>query len=88
MLSAWLYAGLPTARNRPQFDYIVANKLNTKSGLAAAYAANFNVQMPTDALSLKGDWVPVKDLLQWIPELGSVENIRKQYYINTSEGVE
>jgi hypothetical protein len=77
-----------TKRNKPQFDYIVGNKLNTKSGLAAAYAANFNVQMPTDAIAVKGDWVPLKDLLQWIPELGSVENVRAQYYTNTSNGVE
>ena len=77
-----------TKRNKPMFDYIVGNKLNTKSGLAAAYAANFNVQMSTDAVAVKGDWVPLKDLLQWLPELGSVENIRTLFYTNTSDGVE
>lgn len=75
-------------RNRPQFDYIVENTLNTQAGLTAAYAKSFKVAMPTSAIAVKGDWVPVQTLLQWIPALGSVDNIRKLYYTNTSEGVE
>lgn len=75
-------------RNRPQFDYIVDNKLNTQAGLADAFARSFKVVMPTAAVSVKGDWVPVQTLLQWIPGLGSVENIRRLYYTNTSESVE
>lgn len=54
-------------RNRPQFDYIVGNNLNTQAGLAAAFAKSFKVVMPTSAISVKGDWVPVQTLLQWIP---------------------
>lgn len=75
-------------RNRPQFDYIVSNNLNTQSGLAAAYAKSFKVTMPTSSLSVKGDWIPVQTLLQWIPSLGSVDNIHKLYYTNTSDSVE
>lgn len=75
-------------RNRPQFDYIVQNKLNTQGGLAAAYAKSFKVVMPTSAIAVKGDWIPVQTLLQWIPSLGSVKNIRKLYYTNTSDAVE
>ncbi len=75
-------------RNRPQFDYIVQNRLNTKAGLAAAYASGFKVVMPDAAVSVKGDWVPVRTLLTWIPSLRSVENIRRMYYTNTSDGVE
>ena len=88
-------AGTPTPciaeevkRNRPQFDYIVKNSLNTQAGLAAAFARSCKVAMPTSAVSVKGDWVPVQTLLQWIPRLGSVENIRRLYYTNTSDGVE
>lgn len=77
-----------TKRNRPQFDYIVDNNLNTKAGLAVAFENSFDVAMPTDALSVKGDWVPVETLLQWIPELGSIDNIRKLYYTTTSDAVE
>ena len=75
-------------RNKPQFDYIVQNGLNNQAGLTAAFAKNFQVVMPTDAVSVKGDWVPVQTLLQWIPALVSIENIRKLYYTNVSDGVE
>jgi len=75
-------------RNRPQFDYIVRNRLNTQAGLRAAYARSFKVVMPTEAISVKGDWIPVQTVLQWIPSLGSIANIRRLYYTNTSDSVE
>lgn len=75
-------------RNRPQFDYIVNNNLNTQDGLKAAYAKSFQVAMPSESISVKGDWVPVQTLLQWLPSLGSIANIQKLYYTNTSEGVD
>jgi hypothetical protein len=77
-----------TKRNRPQYEYIVNNKLNTQTGLAAAYARSFKVEMPASAIAVKGDWVPLPTLLQWIPQLGSVERIRKLYYTATSASVE
>jgi hypothetical protein len=77
-----------TRRNRPQFDYIVGNSLNTKAGLAAAYAKSFVVAMPTSAISVKGDWVPVQTLLQWLPQLGGVDAIKKLYYTTTAASVE
>ena len=75
-------------RNRPQFDYIVSNNLNTKAGLAAAFAKSFVVTMPTTAISVKGDWIPVQTLLQWIPQLGNIGNIQKLYYTTTAASVE
>lgn len=75
-------------RNRPQFDYIVNNNLNTQAGLAAAYAKSFKVTMPTSVIALKGDWVPVQTMLQWIPQLGDIANIDKLYYTTTSDSVE
>jgi len=75
-------------RNRPQYDYIVKNNLNTQAGLKAAYAKSFKVAMPTESISVKGDWVPVQTLLQWLPALGSITNIQKLYYTNSSNGVE
>jgi hypothetical protein len=77
-----------TKRNRPQFDYIVNNNLNTQAGLTAAFAKGFKVTMPTSAISVKGDWVPVQTLLQWIPQLGSIGNIEKLYYTTTSDSVQ
>jgi hypothetical protein len=75
-------------RNRPQFDYIVNNNLNTQPGLAAAFAKSFKVTMPATSIAIKGDWVPVQTLLQWVPKIGSLENVRKLYYTGTSAGVE
>ena len=77
-----------TKRNKPQFDYIVANNLNTKAGLSTAYAKSFIVTMPTTAIAVKGDWIPLPTLLQWIPSLGSIDNIRKFYFTTTSDSVE
>lgn len=75
-------------RNRPEFDYIVKNSLNTQTGLAAAWAKSLDVQMPLDAISVKADWVPVADLLKWLPNLGSLDRVRALYYTGVSGGVE
>ncbi|MGB3549615.1 MAG: hypothetical protein WA993_02920 [Candidatus Binatus sp.] len=76
------------ARNRPQFDYIVKNNLNTQAGLAAAYAKSFKVEMPPQSVAVKGDWIPLPTLLQWIPQLGDVATIKKLYYTATVSSVE
>src|SRR3954452_10783075 len=75
-------------RNPPLYHYIVDNNLNTQAGLAAAFAKSFKVVMPLDAIAVKGDWVPVQTLIQWIPSLENVENVRKQYYTTISANVE
>jgi hypothetical protein len=77
-----------TKRNQPLYDYIVGNSLNTKAGLAAAYAKSFKVVMPTTAISVKGDWIPVTTLLQWIPSLGNLDTIHRLYYTATVDSVE
>jgi len=68
------------ARNRPEYDYIVNNNLNTQAGLATAYAKSFKVEMPTESVALKGDWIPLPMLLQWIPRLGDIATIKRLYY--------
>ena len=75
-------------RNRTQFDYIVNKHLNTKAGLAAFYATGKPVLMPRESLSIKADWVPVKTVAQWVPQIGTVANVRKNYFVTTSQGVE
>jgi len=77
-----------TNRNFPLFDYIVRNKLNTQSGLKDAYAKSFKVEMPAEAIAVKGDWVPVQTLLQWIPQLSDIGNVEKVYYTSTVDSVE
>ena len=75
-------------RNRPQFDYIVNNNLNTQAGLAAAFAKSFKVDMPSPAIAVKADWIPVQTLLQWLPQLGNVTNIEGKYYTTIVSTVE
>lgn len=75
-------------RNRPQFDYLIRNALNTQQGRAQAFAARLDVQMPTSAISVKGDWVPLAALQKWLPQVGSVERIRTLYYTGVSDNVE
>jgi hypothetical protein len=75
-------------RDRLQYDYIVNNGLNTQEGAAAFYASNKVVGFPGRSLAIKVDWVPIRDLLKWVPELGSLANVRQTYYTVTSEGVE
>jgi hypothetical protein len=75
-------------RNRAQYDYIVNNKLNTQAGLAAAYAKSFKVEMPPESIAVKGDWVPLPNLLQWVPQLDDIATIKKLYYTVTVSSVE
>jgi hypothetical protein len=76
------------ARNRAEFDYIVSNKLNTQTGLAAAYKNGFKVDMPVDSIAVKGDWIPLPVLLEWVPQLHDLNNIRRLYYTTTVGSVE
>ena len=75
-------------RNHEQFTYIKDNHLNTQAGLAAAFVKSFKVAMPPESISVKGDWVPVPTLLQWIPQLSNIGNIEKLYYTTTADSVE
>ena len=76
------------ARNRVEYDYIVNNHLNTQAGLAVAYKNSVNVEMPPEAIGLKGDWVPVLALQQWVPQAGDLANIRKLYFTATVDKIE
>lgn len=75
-------------RNRIQFDYIVHEQLNTVGGVATFYADGKHVAMPPGSLAIKTDWIPVSDLLQWVPELGTPANVRQNYFTVVSNDVE
>src|SRR5581483_5290813 len=76
------------ARNRPMFDYIVNNHLYTQAGLATAYQKSFDIDMPVESIAVKGDWIPLAALLQWVPQLKDFDNIRKLYHTTISSSVE
>ncbi len=46
-------------RNKAAFDFIVNNKLNTVSGLKAAFTAKKAISFPVDAIEIKANWKQV-----------------------------
>lgn len=75
-------------RNKAQYDYIVGEGLNTQQGIADFFAEGKPVAMPPDSLAIKTDWIPINDILDWVPELGTLENVRRSYYTVESDRVE
>ena len=75
-------------RNRPQYDYIVNNGLYSAAGVSAFFASTKTVQMPKTSLSVKANWVPLTDILKWVPQFQNIANVRKAYYTITVSGVE
>ncbi|GLQ82765.1 hypothetical protein GCM10007881_62880 [Mesorhizobium huakuii] len=73
--------GEEVRRNWASFQYIVSNGLDSRSGLKRAFASNFKVDLPSDAIEFKGDWASVDDVAKWLSiDRGKVED---NYYINT-----
>ncbi|MYN16808.1 hypothetical protein GTP81_08590 [Rugamonas sp. FT107W] len=81
-----------TRRNKEAYNYIVANKLFTVSGLKAAFGKTMN--FPVDSLEVKANWYPVvstKDPKKsGIPGYtGALADTAKVYHVSTaSDGVQ
>jgi hypothetical protein len=80
-------------RNRPSYDYIVGNKLNTRPGLKKAYhkasTSDWRVSLPVDAVEVKADWLPLQTLIDWLANNQvtlSAAQVRKKYYTTVSGG--
>jgi hypothetical protein len=74
--------GEEVRRNWASFQYIVTNGLYSSAGFAKAFQNKLKVDLPADAIELKGDWVPVTDVMKW---LGLTEKeVDDQYYTNTA----
>jgi hypothetical protein len=77
--------GEEVRRNWASFQYIVSNGLDSKAGLVRAFAKNLKVDLPSDAIEFKGDWVPVADVVRWLgPKDNSIDaaRVRRSYYIS------
>lgn len=75
-------------RNRPSFDYIVGNGLNTQAGLLQNLANGQPIEFPWAAVELKADWVPVPILIHWMANNGvslSPADVMNLYY-TTKDG--
>jgi hypothetical protein len=72
--------GEEVRRNWASFQYLVSNQLNTTEGLVQAFAKNFKVDLPADAIEFKGDWVRVSDVMLWLKL--SDQQVHQLYYTN------
>jgi hypothetical protein len=54
-------------RNPAAYNYIIANQLNSRVGLARAFKANMIVNFPVDAVEVKTNWIPVSLLPKYYP---------------------
>jgi hypothetical protein len=79
--------GEEVRRNWASFQYIVSNGLDSRAGLAKAFAAGFKVDLPADATEFKGDWAKVSDVAKLLSV--DVSAVRKNYYTSysTNDGV-
>ena len=77
--------GEEVQHNRPVYDTIVANGLNTTAGLVKAFASGKPIAMPPDSIVVKADWVLVSDILRWLPKAyKSAADVRRAYYTNSA----
>ncbi|MGN6570132.1 MAG: hypothetical protein ACTHLO_01810, partial [Pseudolabrys sp.] len=73
-----LCIGKESLRNRPAFDFIVANGLTTQRGLAAFFGKTMD--FPIDTIEVKAEWLPVSELKAWNGV--TAEEAAAIYYIN------
>lgn len=74
--------GEEVRRDRASFDYMVANNLWSKAGLAAMYPTSQVVQFPDGALEIKADWIPVATLAAWLKQQESF--VSDNFYTSTA----
>ncbi len=78
--------GEEVRHNRPVYDYLVKNGLTSTAGLVKAYAGT-EIMLPPDSVIAKADWVPVTDIVKWLPQYKTADQVRAAYYTNSaSEG--
>jgi hypothetical protein len=58
--------GEEVRRNWASFQYIVSNQLYSVDGLKKAFLNSLKVDLPADAIEVKGDWIKVSDAMKWL----------------------
>jgi hypothetical protein len=74
--------GEEVRRNWASFQYIVSNQLYSVAGLKAAFAKGLKVDLPADAIELKGDWIRVTDAMKWYNI--DAQKVHELFYTNTA----
>ena len=77
--------GEETRRNKPDFDFIVENKLFEVSGLRAAYRAAKRIAFPDDSIEVKANWVEGR-LREFNGFAGSSADARAAYHVDPAGG--
>jgi cytochrome c551/c552 len=73
---------LDVRRNWASFQYIVSNNLYSRAGLAAAFQKGLKVDLPADAIEVKGAWLRISDVMGWVNL--TEEQVEDLYYTNTA----
>lgn len=77
--------GEEVRHNRAVFDYVSSHHLYSTDGLKQAFAAGKPANFPLGAMVVKADWIPVSDILRWLPNAyHSADEVRHAYYTNTA----
>lgn len=73
-------------RNRPAFDFIVSNRLNSISGLRQAYANSLELVFPADSIEVKTNWLRLDQLAAYYPAEVAANPSRYFYISRDSTG--
>lgn len=72
--------GEEVRRNWATYQYIVANGLHSKAGFARAFKNKLKIDLPSDSVEFKGDWIPIGDLMTWFGL--KEQEVRSAFYIS------
>jgi hypothetical protein len=70
-------------RNWAAYRYIVANDLFSRHGLAKAFEQHLKIDLPTDSVQVKADWMKIGDVANWL-HLEEAD-VRRIYYTKIVE---
>jgi hypothetical protein len=77
--------GEEVRHNWPSFHYLASNGLTSVAGLLKAYAGGLKIALPPDSVVAKADWVPLVDIVKWLPaEYKTPDDVRRAYYTNSA----
>jgi hypothetical protein len=70
-------------RNQAAFEFIKSHNLNKVSGLRTAFGTT--ISFPTDAIEVKGNWIPIASVPAWSNNRVSVADAPKFFHINSAK---
>ena len=80
--------GEETRRNKPDFDFIVQNKLFKVSGLRTVFEALKPITFPVNSMEVKANWVEVGRLKEFNGFTGTPVEAAAAYHVNSTGGIQ